>query len=115
MSEPRENASEVVGSASEEAKRTSESRENASEVVGSASEEANELGTNGTDAKKRVGLNAREKLIVAFLIEHETATTRELARALNLSEQRTRVVVREMVARGILIAEGQTSARMYRL
>ena len=69
----------------------------------------------GTDAKKRVGLNAREKLIVAFLIEHETATTRELARELNLSEQRTRVVVREMVARGILIAEGQTSARMYRL
>ena len=54
-----------------------------------------------------------KEMIVAYITAQETAKTSELAEHIGLSQPRVRAILSELVAEGIVEAEGESRARYY--
>ncbi len=56
---------------------------------------------------------ANKQKIEEYILKNSSGKTSKLANYLNLSEQRTRVLVSELIAEGRIRAEGESRARRY--
>ena len=54
-------------------------------------------------------------MIIAYLTEHVSATGAELCELLDLQPTRVRTILREMIAEGIVAAQGGNRNRTYKL
>ncbi|WP_369094664.1 winged helix-turn-helix domain-containing protein [Butyrivibrio sp. INlla16] len=54
-----------------------------------------------------------KEIIVAYITAQETAKTSEIAEHIGLSQPRIRAILSELVAEGIVEAEGESRARYY--
>jgi DNA-binding IclR family transcriptional regulator len=54
-------------------------------------------------------------MIIDYLTEHSEASANELAEWVHLKPSRARDYLRELVRDGIVIAQGETWSRVYRL
>ena len=60
-------------------------------------------------------LNERQRKAIEYLKEKEFITTKILAELLNVSERQARYDLKDLVTKEILVAEGETTSRRYRL
>ena len=67
------------------------------------------------DKKALIKTAAKKDMIIAYLTDHVSATGAELCELLDLQPTRIRTIVREMIAEGIVVAEGGNRNRTYRL
>ena len=56
-----------------------------------------------------------KEMIVAYITAQETAKTPEIAEHIGLSQPRVRAILSELVAEGIVEAEGESRARYYKM
>ena len=54
-------------------------------------------------------------MIIVYLTDHVSATGAELCELLDLQPTRIRTILREMIAEGIVVAEGGNRNRTYKL
>jgi len=62
-----------------------------------------------------IGLNERQKNALEYLTKHNYITTRIFSKLVSISERQARYDLNDLVKKGIILAEGKTTARKYRL
>ena len=67
------------------------------------------------DKKVPIKTAAKKEMVIAYLTEHVTATGAELCELLDLKPTRVRVIMREMIADGVVTALGGNRNRTYKL
>ncbi len=67
------------------------------------------------DKKERVKTSIQKREIIRYLTDHASATTSELAELLEIKPTRLKTILYEMIADGIVVAEGGNRNRRYRL
>ena len=67
------------------------------------------------DKKTPIKTAAKKDMIIAYLTEHVSATGAELCELLDLQPTRVRTILREMIAEGIVAAQGGNRNRTYKL
>lgn len=70
------------------------------------------VGTKGND--KRIA-SGQKRAIISYLTDHIQATSSELSTLLGVGQERTRKILRELVAEEIIVTEGANRNRIYRL
>ena len=86
--------------------------ENFNKIGEKEGESSNEIVENdGKSAKKQI----KRRMIIDYLTEHSEASANELAEWVHLKPSRARDYLRELVRDGIVIAQGETWSRVYRL
>lgn len=70
------------------------------------------VGTKGND--KRIA-SGQKRAIISYLTDHIQATSSELSILLGVGQERTRKILRELVAEEIIVTEGANRNRIYRL
>lgn len=65
--------------------------------------------------KKSVITSAKKQLIIVYLTDHPSAKSAEIAEFVNLKPSRLRDYLTELIAEGIVVAEGGNRNRTYRL
>jgi predicted HTH transcriptional regulator len=58
---------------------------------------------------------AKKQAIIDYLVEHETAASGEISTLLGVTQARVRVLMKELIDDGVVIAEGVNRYRTYRL
>ncbi len=69
----------------------------------------------GADKKLPIKTAAKKDMIIAYLTDNGTATGAELCELLDLKPTRVRTILREMIAGGIVMAQGGNRNRTYKL
>ncbi len=67
------------------------------------------------DKKVPIKTAARKDMIIAYLTDHVHATVTELCELLDLQPTSVRTIIREMTAEGIVVAQGSSRTRTYKL
>ena len=70
------------------------------------------VGTKGND--KRIA-SGQKRAIISYLTDHIQATSSELSILLGVGQERTRKILRELVAEEIIVTEGANRNRVYKL
>ena len=72
-----------------------------------------------SEKNKRIKTNEKDygeyKRILAYLVQFDSAKTGELADWLDLSEARTRAILKEMLDEGMIVSRGKTKKKEYYL
>ena len=77
--------------------------------------------TSGKNKRQAAKISGKDKttenkeMIVAYITAQETAKTSEIAEHIGLSQPRVRAILSELVAEGIVEAEGESRARYYKM
>ena len=69
-----------------------------------------------SDGKKvTVKTAAQKQVVIEFLTNKVSATSQEIADVLDVGLSRTKIILRELVAEDVIVAEGADKNRTYRL
>ncbi len=71
--------------------------------------------TKSGDKKVAIKSNAHKHAIIEYLTDGTTAKSAELARLVGVKSSRVKVLLRELIASGVVVSEGANRNRIYRL
>ena len=77
--------------------------------------QANKTSEQNKRIKQSDKTSRHKQTILAYLKKTKTAGAREISAQLDLSDARTRAILKEMTDDGIIIADGKTNMRLYRI
>jgi len=68
-----------------------------------------------SEGREVIALNERQRKALEYITKNEHITTRTLSKIANISERQARYDLNDLVKKGIIYAEGETTARRYKL